>query len=392
VSAPSPPRLKWGDLAEAVAGAAFPPDGSEVAGRFDPDDPAAVAAVSVVDGAIAAVERRRRVRPNQPDDVPLDPELFDPQTLTDLLEFLRHSRRGMLTAAEMVEEATMWKTLLRAGWPPEAADQIAVAHAVGLLAVVPAPEPEPAAPRPVEPANEIERAMTAVALDERSRPALWRAIYDGDVVLPVVAYELVRPEGANFQFLAAPIGDTPVILGFATEERFDALLPEGSQVSRVLAPGRDLPKFWPAGHWLMINAGYEGHVTLSPWEVAGLPDGGRAELPHPRAVTIAAPDAGDVVGVGDLVAGAVARLDEVERVCWARVRPRTGGEHSRWQDVLVVTASSPAPEAEGAAVQALTAALPPDLFSRAIVVGRQAHLRHPFIEAVVAAGRPVGEG
>lgn len=34
--------------------------------------------------------------------------------------------------------------------------------------------------------------------------------YPSGSTLPVVADELVRPEGANFQFLAAPIGDTPV--------------------------------------------------------------------------------------------------------------------------------------------------------------------------------------
>jgi len=214
------------------------------------------------------------------------------------------------------------------------------------------------------------------------------------VVLPVVAYELVRPEGANFQFLAVPMGDTPVVLGFGTEERFDALLPEGMQYSRVLAPGRDLPKIWPAGHWLMINAGYEPHLVLSPWEIAGLPDGGRAELPQPRAVDI--DDPGDDERAGELVA-IVARLAgagrTVSQVRWARVRGRAqaaaGRVHPHWQDVLVVSGAAPTAEAEQAAVQAVTAAVPAGRFPRMLVIGRQEALAHPFIEAVLAVARPL---
>jgi hypothetical protein len=44
---------------------------------------------------------------------------------------------------------------------------------------------------------------------------------------------------------------------------------------------------------------------------------------------------------------------------------------------------------EAAAVNLLSATLAPEQFPRAVVVGRQARLGHPFIEEVVATGRPV---
>jgi hypothetical protein len=392
-------QLTWAEMAGAVGAGAFVPDelglGGAAAG-FDTSRAVHAAAAGIVDTAIAAVGQRRRVRPNRPDDVPLDPAVFDQQTLSDLLDFLRHSRRGLLTAAEIVEEAAMWHHIVDAAWPEEATDHEAVVVAIELLAAVPAPAAAPSPRRPVEPANDIERAVAAVAADERARPRLWRALYEGDVVLPVVAYELVRPEGANFQFLSVPLGDTPVVLGFGIEERFDALLPEGMQFSRVLAPGRDLSKFWPAGHWLMINAGYEPHAALSPWEIAGLPDGGRAELPHTRAVDI--DDPGDDDRTDQLVAivAGLAGEGAVAQVRWARLRGRAreaaGREHARWQDVLVVTAPTPTPEAETASVQAVSAALPPGTFPRMLVIGRQAAMAHPFIEAVVEVARPLVEG
>jgi hypothetical protein len=354
--------------------------------------------------------------------------VFDPQALKDLLEFLQHARRGLLTAEEIVQEARLWEQLLQAGWPADARDTVTVLRAIDLLSDVPAPPLERPEPTPVEPANDLERAMAAAAGDDTARPALWRAIYEGEVVLPVVAYELIRPEGANFQFLSAPLGDTPLVLGFATEERFDALLPPGSEVSRVLAPGHDLPKIWPEGHWLMINPGYANCVVLSPWEMTGLPEGGRAELPHPRAVQIQAPDEQD--DRLEILAGVVAGAPEIDRVAWARVRPARAPSHAPWQDVLVVSAPPAVPgepdeagepddrvgggpaaassettpgaggsddterqvrvdPAETAAVQALTSRLPADRFPKAIVVGRQVNLAHPFIEAVVAAARQV---
>jgi hypothetical protein len=390
----------WAEMTGAVATAAFQADasGGGIPGGFDTSEAAGAAVGGIVDTAIAAARRRRRVARNRPPDVALDPAVFDQQTLGDLLEFLRHSRKGLLTAREIADEAAMWVQLVAAGWPAAAADFEAVALAVDVLAAVPAPAAVPPTLRTVEPANDIERALAAVATDERARPQLWQAVHAGDVVLPVVAYELVRPEGANFQFLAAPIGDTPLVLGFATEERFDALLPPGSQVSRVLAPGRDLHKFWPAGHWLMINAGYEHHVVLSPWEIAGLPDGGRAELPHPRAVEFEGPGDDDraelLVGVvGDVARATAGTAGAVAEVRWARVRGRaqaaSGHQHARWQDVLVVSAPTATPEAEAAAVQEVSTALPAGTFPRLLVIGRQEALAHPFVEAVVAVARPL---
>jgi hypothetical protein len=416
-------------MAAAVTAASFTDDptsapgggtaGAPGARGFDTSVAVGAAAAGIVDTAIATVEKRRRVRPHQPDPVPLDAEVFDPQTLGDLLEFLRHSRRGMLTAAEIAEEAGMWVQIVGAAWPGEAPDYDAVMIAVELLAAAPVPPAEPATVRSVEPANDLERAVAAVAADENARPQLWQALYESDLVLPVVAYELVRPEGANFQFLAAPVGDTPLILGFGTEERFDALFPEARDLSRVTAPGRDLPKFWPEGHWLMINPGYEPHVVLSPWEIAGLPDGGRSELPPPRAVDIETPagteDDERAARLRSLIAGTTGTTTDgtatsgtattgtatdgttttgapgVVEVHWARVRGRAkaaaGRERANWQDVLVVTAVSATAEAETRAVSAVQAALPAAEFPRAMVVGRQADVAHPFVEAVIDAGR-----
>jgi hypothetical protein len=297
----------------------------------------------------------------------------------------------------MAEEAGLWKVLVEAGWPAEAADHVHVARAVGLLAVLPAPPDVPAPARRIEPANDIERAIAAVAADERARPQLWQAVWEGDVVLPVVAYELVRPEGANFQFLTVPVPEAPLVLGFGTEERFDAMVPD-LPYNRVLAPGRDLPKFWPAGHWLMLNGGYEHHVVLSPWEIAGLPHGGRSELPHPRAVHIEG-TGGDERA--ELLAGLLADLQAdlagdprvgIAQVHWARVRGRAqvaAGRSGHWQDVLVVRTVVATPEAETAAVQAVSTALPARVFPSALVIGRQEALAHPFVDAVLAEARPM---
>jgi hypothetical protein len=227
--------------------------------------------------------------------------------------------------------------------------------------------------------------MVAVKLDDRARPALWRALYEGEIVLPVVAYELVRPEGPNFQFLSAPFGDAPLVLGFTTEERFQHLMPPGSEVSQVVPLGRDLPKIWPQGHWLMINAGYTNNVVLSPWEIMGLPDGPRSELPQPRAVDLQ-PPAEDDERFGVLV-DTVAHVEEVDHVYWARVRPAKGKDDAPWQDVLVVVAAAgkTGEKHEAAAARALSSSLPPEAFDKAAVVARQLSLKHPFIEAVVAA-------
>jgi hypothetical protein len=315
--------------------------------------------------------------------VPLDRSVFDAQTLRDLQEFLTHARRGLLTAREMAQEAKMWVQIVEAGWPGDARDAEVVIRGVDLLSDVPVDFTPPPLTE-VEPANALEWAMVAVNQDNRTRQALWKALYEGEIVLPVVAYELVRPEGPNFQFLNAPFGDAPLVLGFATEERFDALLPPGSEVSKVVPLGRDLPKFWPQGHWLMINAGYTNNVVISPWEIFGLPDGPRSELPKPRAVDLEAPaDDDDRWGV---LVDAVARVDEVDHVYWARVRPAKGNPDAPWQDVLVVVAAAgPGESSEARATRALASSLPPEAFRKAAVIARQRQLKHPFIEAAVAA-------
>jgi hypothetical protein len=382
----------WDDVAGAVAGASFPLDrdrdqDGDAAAKLGASAEGAVAA-SILDAAIRAVQQRRRQGTDPATaDVPLDRAVFDQATLRDLLEFLQHARRGRLTAEELVEEAGMWEQILQAGWPADAADVATVLRAVDLLSDVPA-EGHPTPPlTEVEPANELERAMAATAADEAARPALWRAIHAGEVVLPVMAYELVRPEGANFQFLTVPYSDTPLVLGFATEHRLRDLLPADAQISLVEAPGHDLPKIWPAGHWLMINPGYTNSVVLSPWEITGLPHGGRAELPNPRAVQLAGPEDDDPRH--DLLADALHRTPTVAEIAWTRVRPARAAAHAPWQDVLIVTAAADHPDAaaETAAVQALLAALPPTAFPKALVIARQPALAHPFIETALTKAR-----
>jgi hypothetical protein len=80
-------------------------------------------------------------------------------------------------------------------------------------------------------------------------------------------------------------------------------------------------------------------------------------------------------------------------VRWAKIRPRAqaaaGRRHARWQDVLVIGAPTPDPQAEAAAVQAVSSVLPRGTFPHLLIVGRQAAMAHPFIEAVVAVARPL---
>jgi hypothetical protein len=315
----------------------------------------------------------------------LDPAVFDGQTVAHLLEFLQHTRQGLLTAAEIAEEAVMWRTLLDAGWPEDAADAIAVAAAVDLLAAVPVADEPESVGRVVEPANDVERAMAAVSADAGTRPKLWRAIHEGQVVLPVMAYELVRPEGSRFKFLSVPTGFGPVVFGFTSEERFDASLPEGTEMSRIVAPGDAMPKFWPAGHWLVINPGYHPSVMLSPAEITGLPHGVRSELPHPRAVHIEPPDPHD--DRLELLTEAVTAMPGVDHLWWARVRGVAAREGAPWRDVLVVAATSP--EHEASSIHALAAGPAAEQLPGVLVLGRQVELGHPFIEAVVFGGRRV---
>lgn len=381
--------IDWNELAQAVAAAAYRDEKMATDG-FDAGDPTSAAAVAVVDAAIGAVAQRRRVSHRAEPDVPIDRDLFDGQTLKDLTEFLRHVRRGVLTRQEIAEEAGVWRQLLEVGWPDDAGDHQEVAQAVDLLAALPDAELEPVTLTPIEPINDLERAMAATSRDESTRPALWQALHDGEIVLPVVAYELIRPEGANFQFLAAPFDKAPLVLGFTTDERFDALLPDASQVSRVTPRGSDLAKFWPDGHWLMINPGYANQVVLSPWEITGLPGGPSSELPHPRSAKIESPDEHD--GRLPALVQALADTPQVDHVVWAQVRPRRDSTSAAPQDVLVVISEASPPDdaaAEAAAVHALATNLPAELFARAVVVGRQSDQDHPFVGAVVETGRVV---
>ena len=94
-----------------------------------------------------------------------------------------------------------------------------------------------------------------------------------------------------------------------------------------------------------------------------------------------------------MLTDAIARTPQVGRVAWARVRPARAPAHAPWQDVLVVSAPDDAGTAEAvetaetAAVQALVSALPPSAFTKAIIVGRQLDLDHPFIEAALTSAR-----
>ena len=357
--------------------------------------------LELLDAAIGEVKLHRHSVPVAPDAAP-DPVVFDSETLGDLLRFLRDARRGTLTAQEVADEARMWQQLVDVGWPA-ALSSSPVERAVAMLAQGPCDADPVTGTAPLltpvpEPVNELERALALAVADDSARPLVWQALHDGELVLPLVAHDQHqhdqhrhdqrRPEGLSLQFLSTPTGDDPLVFGFAAEERFNALLPAGSQVSRVLAPGRDLPRIWPEGHWLMINAGYENGLVLSPWEVTGLPHGGRTELPHPRSVDVAPPRPEDEERAV-LLTAATATVAGCTEVVWARLRRRGSPDRAPapWRDVLVVAAAEDDRQAE--VVQALGAALPPSVFPEALVVGRHADLVHPLVEKVVATGRVV---
>ena len=333
--------------------------------------------IELLDAAIGEVKLHRSSVAVASGAAP-DPVVFDWHTLGELLQFLQDARAGDLTGRRLAEAAQRWLQLVDVGWPATSI-RSPVERAVALLAQGPADST--AAPRltPVEPANELERALAKAVDDDSARPVVWQALHDGELVLPVVADEPLH-------FPSATTTEDPLVFGFATEERFNALLPEGSQVSRVLAPGRDLPRLWPAGHWLMINPGYENGLVLSPWEVTGLPHGWRTELPHPRSLVVAPPGPEDEERAV-LLTAATATVAGCTEVAWARLRRRGSPDRAPWRDMLVVTAADPGRQA--AVVRALGAALPPSVFPDAVVVGRGADLVHPLVDEVVATGRVV---
>jgi hypothetical protein len=345
--------------------------------------------IELLQAAIGEITQHRRAWPaDQAADGP-DPVVFDQETLGDLLDFLRDARRGLLAPDDVVHEARIWQKLVDVGWTVSSGDS-PVERAVDMLAgPPPGPQPQSQQPGPaerparaeVEPANDLEHALAAVVEDEAARPALWHALHRGELVLPVVA-----TEEATLQFLCAPASEQPLVFGFATEERFDSLLPNGSEISRVLAPGSDIPKIWPAGHWLMVNPGYANSVVLSPSEVTGLPHGPLSELPHPRTVELATPGDDDEERAV-LLAAAVVAVAGCAHVTWALARARTAPERSPWRDVLVVHAASGYDQA--AVVQSLIAALPPSVFPSPTVLGGDADLVHPLVAAVLEAGRSI---
>jgi type III secretion system (T3SS) SseB-like protein len=265
--------IDWEKVAAAVADAAYRVE-EAAAGELDAGEPVGAVAAVVLDAGLKAVEARQRVGRRAEPDKPLDGKVFGRQVLADLAQFLRTVRQGALTRQEIVEEARMWRPLLLAGWPPEARDAGPVGAAVELLASLPDAEREPVRLRHVEPANDLERAIVAARQDTSARPKLWQALHDGEIVLPVVGYELVRRDGAMFRFLTAPLDRRPLVFGFTSDERFDAVLKD-APVTRVTPLGRDLPKFWPKGHGLMINPGFDDHIVLIPHEIAALPHGPR---------------------------------------------------------------------------------------------------------------------
>lgn len=339
----------------------------------------------LLEAAIGEIELHQRSWPaDQAEDGP-DPVVFDQETLGDLLAFLRDARRGLLAPGELMDEARIWQKLVDVGWTVSSGDSL-VEKVLALLAGAPSGLAEPSARREVEPANDLERSLAAVVDDDTARPALWQALHDGELVLPVVANEATRAKGPNLQFLCAPGGEQPLVFGFASEERFDALLPEGAEVSRVLAPGSDVPKIWPAGHWLMVNPGYANSVVLSPAEMTGLPHGPREELPHPRDQVVRPPGDGDEERAM-LVAAAVVAVAGCEELTWALMRPRKAPAHSPWRDVVVVEAADDRDQA--AVVHAVTVALPESVFPSAVVVAGDADLVHPLVTAVLEAGRRV---
>ena len=61
-----------------------------------------------------------------------------------------------------------------------------------------------------------------------------------------------------------------------------------------------------------------------------------------------------------------------------------------WADLAgVVAGASFRVDRNATAVHALSQALPPDAFRRAVVVGRHADVGHPFAEAAIATGRVI---
>lgn len=190
----------------------------------------------------------------------------------ELRRFLRDAREGLLSSDSIVDEARLWHELIGRGWPGDRAAAAILRRAVDALTRTPSLD-EPEVPEPFEPINDLERAVAAAADDPWQRPDLWRALHAGEVVLPVLAFDLRPEQGLSLRFLTMALDAFPLVVGFTAEERFDALLGDDTDFPRVLAPGPDLPQVWPAGHALQLNPGYDVGVVVTADEILHLPHG-----------------------------------------------------------------------------------------------------------------------
>lgn len=221
---------------------------------------------ALLDDAIAALARCARLSAGERGDRGIDPEMFDAPTLQDLDAFLHQVRDLAIAPDEAIAEARLWKRAVELGWRDELADTAPVRWAIERLTVaLPATAAEPL---PLDPVNDLERALLALDTDPAARPELLAAFRDAEVVVPVLACDVTGSDGMVFQLLTLPEQDRPVVLGFTSRERLEALWPDGVERSSITPQGRDLPSIWPADHWLLLNFGYCGAAALSPEEIA----------------------------------------------------------------------------------------------------------------------------
>ena len=134
---------------------------------------------------------------------------------------------GQLRTTTAKNEARAWIEMAVGEWPFESVAARAVLRA--LVAVLHVDERPPPVPRPVEdltPVGSVERTIAAVVVDPAARPSLWRALWQGTIVLPVASVDYERdPSGAVYRFVTARIGRDPVIFGYTSSERLDLVDP-----------------------------------------------------------------------------------------------------------------------------------------------------------------------
>jgi hypothetical protein len=301
----------------------------------------------------------------------LDGGLEVAEVLQDLGRFVTDAGEGWFTDAEASEEAEVWLALLSAAGlrAPALTRFLAL-----LVKGAGASSPPPAGEAP--PANPLEAAARLARSDDQARPALWRALHQGSVHIPVLHHDLILPGGkARFRLLAVPIGGSAVVLGFTTEQHLDALAPEAG---RIEAKGEELAGVWPEEHWLVLDAGTPHAVLLAPSEVTGLPDGPTQLLPPPEAVVITPGHRAD--GRWPPVVAAL-RDAGATRAAWATIRAPSGPGEPR--EVVAVVADDPA-SAGAALLRALAG--PAHLGWAFLPVDPVAP--HPLAEAVLSQGLP----